>query len=86
MSPLPKDVAYLVTKTPALIRATADVAGTVNQLVLHRAASSYRGWLARDLAEVAGRTLALLATLEGGKVSEGSRALIEAHRDSYLSP
>lgn len=82
---LPKDVQRMVAKTPHLIRATADVAGTVHQLCLRPSSPAIRDYLRRDLSEVAGRALALLATLDGGKVSSGVEALVKAHKESYLT-
>lgn len=82
---LPKDVQRLIAKAPALVRATADVCGTVNQLSLRPRSVAIRHWLSRDLAEVAGRALALLATLDGGEVSKGMLDLVEVHRASHLT-
>ena len=84
-SRLPKDVQRLMAKAPALVCATADVCGSVNQLSLRPRSTSIRGWLARDLAEVAGRALALMATLDGGTISKGNQDLVEAHKASYLT-
>ena len=85
LSRLPKDVRRLVGKAPGLVRATADVTGTVNQLSLRPRSTAIRHWLARDLAETAGRALAMMATLDGGVISQGNQDLIEAHRNSQLT-